>query len=158
MSIKCIKKNNQSILPSKAHDSDIGWDLVAIKEHKVIHKDIIMYDTGLIVIPPKGYYLEILPRSSISKTGWMLSNNVGTIDPDYRGNLYISLTRVVKDMPKLDLPFCKCQLVLRKINKSYITEISEIDISTTERGEGGFGSSGPRTFDQNQMPEILLQH
>ena len=155
MSIKCVKKHPDAVLPSKAHESDIGWDLVAIKEHKVIHKDIIMYDTGIIVIPPKGYYLEILPRSSISKTGWMLSNNVGTIDPDYRGNLYIVLTRVVKNMPNIDLPFCKCQLVLRKIHKSSIIEVTELDIDGTERGEGGFGSTGSRTME---LPQILLQH
>ena len=156
MPIKCVKKLPNAVLPSKAHESDIGWDLVAIKEHKTIHQDIIMYDTGIIAIPPKGYYLEILPRSSISKTGWMLANSVGTIDPDYRGNLYIVLTRVVKDMPKITLPFCKCQLVLRKIEKSSLIEISELDVNTTERGEGGFGSTGNRTFQQ--LPDILLQH
>ena len=156
MPIKCIKKLPNAVLPSKAHESDIGWDLVAIKEHKTIHQDIIMYDTGIIAIPPKGYYLEILPRSSISKTGWMLANSVGTIDPDYRGNLYIVLTRVVTNMPKITLPFCKCQLVLRKIEKSSIIEISELDINNTERGNGGFGSTGDRT--SQQLRNVLLQH
>jgi dUTP pyrophosphatase len=145
MPIKCIRKDSDAVLPTKAHDSDIGWDLVAIREHKVINEDIIMYDTGIVAIPPKGYYLEILPRSSISKTGWMLANSVGTIDPDYRGNLYIVLTRVVKSMAKIELPFCKCQLVLRKIEKSSLVEVTEEEIDVTERGSGGFGSTGART-------------
>lgn len=145
MPIKCIRKDSDAVLPTKAHDSDIGWDLVAIREHKVINEDIIMYDTGIVAIPPKGYYLEILPRSSISKTGWMLANSVGTIDPDYRGNLYIVLTRVVKSMPKIELPFCKCQLVLRKIEKASLVEVTEEEIDVTERGSGGFGSTGART-------------
>ena len=144
MPIKCIRKDSDAVLPTKAHDSDIGWDLVAIKEHKVINEDIIMYDTGIVAIPPKGFYLEILPRSSISKTGWMLANSVGTIDPDYRGNLYIVLTRVVKSMPKIELPFCKCQLVLRKIEKASLVEVSKEEIEFTERGSGGFGSTGAR--------------
>ena len=144
MPIKCIRKDSDAVLPTKAHDSDIGWDLVVIREHKVINEDIIMYDTGIVTIPPKGYYLEILPRSSISKTGWMLANSVGTIDPDYRGNLYIVLTRVVKSMPKIELPFCKCQLVLRKIEKASLVEITEEEIDITERGSGGFGSTGAR--------------
>jgi len=145
MLIKCIKKDRNAVLPSKAHESDIGWDFVAIKKHKVINEDIIMYDTGIVAIPPKGYYLEILPRSSISKTGWMLANSVGTIDPDYRGNLYIVLTRVVKNMPEIELPFCKCQLVLRKIEKATLIEVTEEEIDITERGSGGFGSTGART-------------
>ena len=145
MPIKCIRKDSNAVLPAKAHYSDIGWDLVAIREHKVINEDIIMYDTGIVAIPPKGYYLEILPRSSISKTGWMLANSVGTIDPDYRGNLYIVLTRVVKSMPKIELPFCKCQLVLRKIEKACLVEVTEEEIDITQRGSGGFGSTGSRT-------------
>jgi dUTP pyrophosphatase len=145
MPIKCIRKDSDAVLPTKAHNSDIGWDLVAIREHKVINEDIIMYDTGIVAIPPKDYYLEILPRSSISKTGWMLANSVGTIDPDYRGNLYIVLTRVVKSMPKIDLPFCKCQLVLRKIEKTSLVEVTEEEIDITDRGSGGFGSTGART-------------
>ena len=146
MPIKCVKKLPNAVLPSKAYESDIGWDLVAIKEHKTIHQDIIMYDTGIIAIPPKGYYLEILPRSSMSKTGWMFANSVGIIDPDYRGNLYIVLTRVVKDIPKITLPFCNCQLVLRKIEKSSLIEIPDLEVNSTERGEGGFGSTGSRTI------------
>lgn len=145
MPIKCIRKDINAVLPTKAHESDIGWDLVAIREHKVINEDIIMYDTGIVAIPPKGYYLEILPRSSISKTGWMLANSVGTIDPDYTGNLYIVLTRVVKSMPKIELPFCKCQLVLRKIEKASLVEVNHEEIVMTERGSGGFGSTGDRT-------------
>lgn len=145
MPIKCIRKDSDAVLPTKAHYSDIGSDLVAIREHKLINEDIIMYDTGIVAIPPKGYYLEILPRSSISKTGWMLANSVGTIDPDYRGNLYIVLTRVIKSMPKIELPFCKCQLVLRKIEKSSLVEVTEEEIDVTERGSGGFGSTGART-------------
>lgn len=144
MQIKCIRKDSDAVLPAKAHDSDIGWDLVAIREHKVIKEDIIMYDTGIATIPPNGYYLEILARSSISKTGWVLANSVGTIDPDYRGNLYIVLTRVVKSMPKIELPFCKCQLVLRKIEKASLVEVPEEEIEFTERGSGGFGSTGDR--------------
>ena len=145
MQIKCVRKYSDAVLPTKAHESDIGWDLVAIREHKVINENIIMYDTGIVTIPPKGYYIEILPRSSISKTGWMLANSVGTIDPEYRGNLYIVLTRVVKNMPKIELPFCNCQLVLRKIEKASLVEVTEEEIDITERGSGGFGSTGSRT-------------
>lgn len=144
MSIQIYKKNTNAVLPSRAHSSDIGLDLVAIKVHKVINPNTIMYDTGIGAIPPTGYYLEIVPRSSISKTGWMLANSIGIVDPEYRGNLYIVLNRVIADSPEIELPFCKCQLVLRKAEYAPVIEVSSLE-DCTERGYGGFGSTGTRT-------------
>jgi dUTP pyrophosphatase len=137
-----VKKNHeQAVIPSRANESDIGLDLVAIKEYKVLNNGVILYDTGLSVTPPKGYYLEILPRSSLSKTGWMLANSVGVVDPSYRGNLLIALIKI-GNSSLIPLPFCKCQLVLRKAEYSCVEEVSTL--SETERGIGGFGSTGER--------------
>jgi dUTP pyrophosphatase len=69
----------------------------------------------------------------------MLANSVGIIDPDYRGNLLIALKKVNVNSPDLELPFTKCQLVLRKVEDYLIEEVYKID--NTERGEGGFGST-----------------
>jgi dUTP pyrophosphatase len=145
MSIKVHKKLPNAVIPSKAHSTDIGLDLVALKVHKIINQDIIMYDTGISVKPPPGFYLEIVPRSSITKTGWMLANSVGIIDPDYRGTLYIVLIRVLPDAKNLIFPFCYCQLVLRKIENYPVIEVED-DFSSTVRGEGGFGSTGDRNL------------
>ena len=144
MSIQIYKQNTNAVLPSRAHSTDIGLDLVAIKVHKVVNPYTIMYDTGIVAIPPTGYYLEITPRSSISKSGWMLANSIGIVDPDYRGNLYIVLTRVVPNAEEIELPFCKCQLVLRKSEYAPVVELSSLE-DFTERGYGGFGSTGTRT-------------
>ena len=140
MKIKCVRRHKDAILPSRAHETDVGYDLTAICKHKVLENGVIVYDTGLAVTPPKGYYIEIVPRSSISKTGYMLANSVGTIDPDYTGNLYIALVKVVPNSPELPLPFCKCQFVLRK---AIYAEVKEVDyLCHTKRGGGGFGSTG----------------
>ena len=136
------KTHENAIMPSRAHPLDIGLDLTAIKKHKTLPHGVIMYDTGIAVKPPEGYYIEILPRSSISKTGWMLANSVGTVDPNYTGNLYIALAPVHPDVPEIELPFCKCQLVVRKAEYLDVTEVSSLD--DTDRGSGGFGSTGDR--------------
>ena len=143
MIIKCVKRHKDAILPSRAHQTDVGYDLTAIRKHKVLENGAILYDTGIAVKPPSGFYIEIVPRSSISKTGYMLANSVGTIDPDYTGNLYIALVKVTPTAPELRLPFTKCQFVLRK---AYYGVVEEVDhLCSTERGAGGFGSTGSRT-------------
>lgn len=142
MIIKCVRRHKDAILPSRAHESDVGYDLTAIRKHKILENGVILYDTGLAVSPPPGFYIEIVPRSSISKTGYMLANSVGTIDPEYTGNLYLALVKVIPDAPELKLPFTKCQFVLRK---AHYGDVKEVDhICSTDRGSGGFGSTGSR--------------
>lgn len=141
-SMKCIRRHKDAVLPSRAHSKDVGYDLTAISKYKTFENGVILFDTGLGVSPPEGYYLEIVPRSSISKTGWMLANSIGTLDPGYTGNLYIALVKVVPDAPEPSLPFTKCQLVLRK---AHYCDVKEVDsLTDTERGIGGFGSTGDR--------------
>jgi dUTP pyrophosphatase len=140
--IKVVRKDSNAIIPTRANESDIGLDLVAIKKHKVLSSGTVLFDTGITISPPNGYYIEIVPRSSISKSGWILANSIGTIDPSYRGNLYIALAPLEKDTPEPELPFCLCQMVLRKAEYSEVIEVDDLD--DTERGEGGFGSTGAR--------------
>lgn len=126
-------------LPAHALDGDVGIDLTAVRVHKRLSPNTVMYDTGVCVQPPKGYYTEIVPRSSIVKTGYMLSNNIAIIDQKYRGSLKIVLTRVDPSFPEVELPFTLCQLILRKAER---IEPERVDVlEETERGEGGFGST-----------------
>lgn len=143
MKIQFIKRSGQAVTPTRAYPTDIGFDLTAIGLEKIYENGVMLYDTKIAVKPPPGYYVEILPRSSLSKTGWMLANSVGTIDPDYTGNLMIALVRVVPDAPTLQLPFCKCQLVLRKAEYAEMEEVNG-EFKDTVRGDGGFGSTGDR--------------
>jgi len=130
-----------AVVPKKAGENEVGYDLTAITLDKSINENTYMFDTGIQVKPPDGYYLEIVPRSSIVKTGYMLANSVGIIDPTYRGNLKIVLTKTSKLSPALALPFTKCQLVLRKMETSSIVDIGDKKWEQTTRGSGGFGST-----------------
>lgn len=137
--IKVVLDDKDAIFPTKAHPSDIGYDLTAIGIFKKVSNRITMFETGVKVCPPNGYYLEILPRSSMSKTGYMLANSVGTVDPDYTGTLKIALIKVDDTLPDIELPFTRCQLVLRKAEVSEMVKVNSIE--NTVRGDGGFGST-----------------
>tara|TARA_B100000902_G_scaffold158814_1_gene154782 strand:- start:27 stop:446 length:420 start_codon:yes stop_codon:yes gene_type:complete len=138
MNIKLVHEN--AVLPQKAGINEIGYDITCISLDKQIYENVYMFDTGIQIQPPKGYYTEIVPRSSIVKTGYSLANNTGIIDPTYRGNVKVVLVKHAQDAQKIELPFKKCQLILRKIPPNVeVQEVQELD--QTERGDGGFGST-----------------
>lgn len=138
--VRFLLTHPDAIKPTKAHPSDIGYDLTAISIFKSFENGVTLYDTGIQVSPPSGYYTEILPRSSLSKTNYILANSVGVIDPDYRGNLLIAMRKIDSCQPDIELPFCKFQLVLRKAE--YFDMVETESLNETVRGDGGFGSSG----------------
>lgn len=138
--VKFIKVHEKAEKPEeKKHKNDVGYNLVAIREHKRLTSRTVMYDTGLIVRPPPGYYTEIVPRSSMAKSGHILANSVGIVDPDYTGTLLIVLTKIDDGAPDLKLPFSLCQLVLRKFEDYSLEETTSVE--NTSRGTGGFGST-----------------
>jgi deoxyuridine 5'-triphosphate nucleotidohydrolase len=137
--VKFVKTRPDAVTPTRAHPSDVGYDLTAISVFKTLSPCTTLYETGIVVTPPEGYYVEIVPRSSISKTGYVLSNSVGIIDPSYTGSLKIAVTKVDAYFENLELPFCRAQLVLRKREGFLMSEVKEVE--ATERGDGGFGST-----------------
>ena len=136
------KTENDAVIPTKAHPSDTGYDLTLIRVSKDMSipgfEKIIMYDTGIAVCPPDGYYTEVVPRSSLSKTGYMLANSVGIIDASYRGSIKVVVTGD-DSLGGLSLPFKGFQLILRKLEEADVVEVDDLD--QTVRGEGGFGST-----------------
>tara|TARA_Y100000389_G_scaffold201059_1_gene242863 strand:- start:10490 stop:11230 length:741 start_codon:yes stop_codon:yes gene_type:complete len=133
-----------AVIPSKAHQSDTGFDLTIIDKVKRIDEKTVLYGTGIKVIPPSGYYFEIVPRSSISKTGYILSNNIGIIDQSYRGELLVALTKINPEAPDIELPCRIAQLIPREYIHLIPIVVSTDSFSDTTRGSGGFGSSGEK--------------
>lgn len=102
---------------------------------------VVLYETGVAVQPPHGYYFELVPRSSIVKSGYMLANSVGVIDASYQGTIKVPLVRWCWWAREPQLPARLVQLVLRR--QHYITGARvETFGHQTARGAGGFGSSG----------------
>jgi len=146
MSVKFILTHPKAVVPTRANEYAIGHDLTIIAEcknpPKHACKNLCYYDTYLQVEPPAGYYLEVVPRSSISKTGYMLANSIGIIDPDYRGNILVALIKVDPTAPDLVIPdggMKIAQLVLRRIELAPFVHVERL--SDTVRGDGGFGST-----------------
>tara|TARA_B110000858_G_scaffold128142_1_gene145745 strand:- start:5736 stop:6755 length:1020 start_codon:yes stop_codon:yes gene_type:complete len=138
--IKILKTDSCAVIPSKTRMSDAGYDLTIINIARTFSNKTKLYDTGIKIDIPNGYYVEIVPRSSISKSGYMLSNSIGIIDQGYKGNLYIALTKIDDEMPELTMPFKCCQLLIKKQIYANITEIYE-ELSDSNRNDGGFGST-----------------
>ena len=150
MSIEVVLVHPNAVLPTRVTDGSVGYDLTIIKEcenpPKTECKNLTFYDTCVKVKPPSGYYLEIHARSSLMKLGYKLANSVGIIDPDYRGNVLIGLTKFDQSMPDLIIGngLRVAQLILRRIEIADCISVEKID--DTVRGTGGFGSTGGNLF------------
>lgn len=138
--IKVYKSHKNAVIPAKAFDEDAGYDLTIISKIKDFNSKTSLYDTGIKIEIDEGYYTEIVPRSSISKFGYILANNIGIIDNHYRGNLMVALTKIADDAPDIEFPFKCCQLIVRKQIFSNLYEITN-DLTETARNTGGFGST-----------------
>ena len=130
-------------LPSRAHASDAGFDLTAMA-YEQKQEDVFFIDTGISVQLTPGYYLEVVPRSSIVKRDFIMANSVGVIDPDYRGRIFVPLRylgsgsgeAVCKGLLKQRV----AQMIIRRLEPCQIEVVDDLD--ETVRGEGGFGSTG----------------
>jgi dUTPase len=82
--------DDKAEIPTRAHESDTGYDIKFIGVEKIIG-DVIFFKTGISVASPSGYYYDIVPRSSISKYPLELANQVGIIDEHYRGEVLVAI-------------------------------------------------------------------
>lgn len=120
-----------------------GWDLRALEDTEVIRGESSRIRTGLAVAIPSGWEGQIRSRSSLGAKGMIMPNGVGTIDSDYRGELMILATWIGEgDSIKLAKGERVAQLLIAPVPLTKFTEVDFKDLSQTERGEGGFGSSG----------------
>jgi len=127
-----------AVLPTKTNPTDSGFDLWIIEKVKDINSDTVLYDTGVVLVPPPGIYYDVIGRSSISKTGWMVSNNVGVIDNGYRGTIKVALTKVSQDAVELSLPLRIVQLIPRQVLNMQMKRVSSLeDSDKTARGTDG---------------------
>tara|TARA_B100001094_G_scaffold331814_1_gene401465 strand:+ start:12703 stop:13317 length:615 start_codon:yes stop_codon:yes gene_type:complete len=130
--------NENSVCPTKAHCSDSGWDLTLIEETKKSGM-VTFFSTGVSVEPPHGYYFDLVPRSSLSKTGYMLANSVGIIDQSYRGPIIAALIKIDPEAKELELPNKCVQLIMRPW---YNANAIDSKLENSSRGVGSFGSTG----------------
>jgi deoxyuridine 5'-triphosphate nucleotidohydrolase len=135
--------NDQAVAPVKLRNSDAGYDLTLISVHKTVG-NTVFYNTGVSVQPPKNMYFDLVARSSITKTGYILANGIGIIDNEYRGDILVALMKIDPNAEDLQLPSRLVQIVPRVCLD--LTPVKSESLSLTERDTKGFGSSNPITI------------
>ena len=136
--IKFKKLHENAVLPTRVHPTDAGLDLTAVD--KTVTTAYIEYDTGVAVDIPSGHVGLLFPRSSVTKTGLILGNSVGVVDQNYTGPLKLRYKDVNRHLDSYNIGDRVGQLVIVPIVLGEATFVDEL--SDTDRGQGGFGSSG----------------
>ena len=130
------------LLPSYAHPGDAGVDLVTTVRAEVAPGERVLLPTGIAIALPEGYAAFVHPRSGLAvKYGVSLVNAPGTIDAGYRGEIKVSLVNLDPREPVvLERGDRIAQLVVQRVEHAVFHEV--LALPGSDRGEGGFGSSG----------------
>lgn len=144
MELKFKKLNENAITPTRSHNTDAGLDFYTIGFDTVVNEAremLLVYHTGIAVEIPEGYVGLLFSRSSVFKKSLIQSNCVGVIDAGYRGELMVTFRTTTTSVPEIYKQGDKCfQLVIVPIPTIELIEAEELNDS--ERGVGGFGSTG----------------
>ena len=130
-------------MPTKGSEHAAGWDLYSLEDTVVPFRSSVKLRTGLHIAIPLGFEGQVRARSSLGSKGLILPHSIGTIDSDYRGEVFVLMTWIgegesylVKSGERI------AQLVIAPIPKIGFSEVDIEALGATERGEGGFGSTG----------------
>ncbi|MGN0475782.1 MAG: dUTP diphosphatase [Ruminococcus sp.] len=144
LKIKRMREN--AILPKRATPGSAGMDLCACIEEEITISpgDLVTIPTGIaIALPSENYMANIYARSGLGvKHGICLSNGVGVVDSDYRGEVCVGLCNVSKSPYTVTPGERVAQLVIASVA---VMNVEEVDVlEDTSRGDGGFGSTGKK--------------
>jgi dUTP pyrophosphatase len=142
MIVKIKKLHPDAVIPSYAKAGDAGMDLIATSIISETDTQIT-YALGIALEIPEGFVGLVFPRSSIRKTRLQLSNSVGVIDSGYRGELQATFNKINNNSVSgndYKVGDRVCQIMIIPHPPIEFNEVDEL--SDSERGEGGFGSTG----------------
>ena len=142
MTVEIINKSKHS-LPHYETEASAGMDLRANLEKSIILKPLerTIIKTGLFIALPVGFEAQVRPRSGLAaKQGITVLNAPGTIDADYRGEIGVILVNLSNEDFEINDGERVAQLVIAKYEQAEWKEV--INLEETERGTGGFGSTG----------------
>ena len=131
-----------AVLPSRAYPGDAGLDLAACEVCELGPGERAVVPTGLAVAIPDGYAGFVLPRSGLARRhGVTIVNTPGLIDSGYRGEVQVTLLNTDAEAAfRVEPGMRVAQLVILAVPEACLVEVEELSVS--ERGAGGFGSSG----------------
>jgi deoxyuridine 5'-triphosphate nucleotidohydrolase len=148
LALKVKKLSPDAILPVRGTSRAAGYDLFATKSVIIAPHEKAPVPTDLAVQIPSGYYGRIAPRSGLAVKHF-IDVGAGVIDEDYRGPVIVLLFNFSSDAFQVNKGDRIAQLLLEKIATPVVVEVGELD--QTERGDGGFGSTGMNAPVRDQM-------
>lgn len=144
MQIKVKRLSEKAVLPVKSTTGSAGFDLTCTDITTEINEAgelILVFHTGLAIEIPSGYFGMLCMRSSVSKKTLSMCNAVGIIDSDFRGEITGKFRSTVSVVPSVYKPQERfAQLLILPVPDTTFTEAFEL--SDSERGTGGYGSTG----------------
>lgn len=141
MKIKIKKLHEDAIIPKYATDGSAGFDLTIVEPITLRSTQRGIAQTGLSFEIPKGYEMQIRPRSGLAaRYGVTVLNSPGTIDSDFRGEVCVILYNSGLSIVQFPKGTRIAQGVICKVDQAEFEEVDEL--SETDRGIGGFGSTG----------------
>jgi len=137
-----LASNPDLPLPNRATEHAAGYDVRSAEASVTMEPgEIRLVATGLVMELPEGVECQVRPRSGLAlKHGVTLPNSPGTIDPDYRGELRVIMQNLGPEAVTLERGERIAQLVFARFEAPEIVEVEQL--SETDRGAGGFGSTG----------------
>ncbi len=147
MIVKIKRLTENAVLPVKAHANDFCYDLVATSCEEV-EPGVYKYGTGISLQVVRSAFgdmtkdvcITLRSRSSIWKTGMILSNGSGTIDEGYTGEIFAVFYHLLPNLPKYEVGDRIGQIHVQLAPRMDFEEVD--DLADTERGDGGYGSTG----------------
>ena len=136
--VKVKKLSNNSTIPTRTNITDAGWDLYADEDMDLWPEETKLISTGIAMSLPKHFVGLIWDRSSVGVKG--VHRHAGVIDSNYRGEVKVCLHNTSGDLHKIKRGDRIAQLLIQEIPIFRLHEVEELD--STERGSGGFGSTG----------------
>jgi len=141
---KILKLDKELPLPAYETKGSAGMDLYATKDDRIVPGQITIIPTGIAISMPEDYEAQVRPRSGLAaKYGITVVNTPGTIDSDYRGEIKVILTNLGKQEYQVQRGDRIAQIVFNPIKRIEWNEVETgLELKVTERGTGGFGSTG----------------
>jgi dUTP pyrophosphatase len=141
MKIKILKLSKSAIVPEYKHSGDSGLDLYSIEEKTILPGETKLIHTGIAIELPNGLEAQIRPRSGLAlKHSITVLNTPGTVDASYRGEIGIILINHGTSSFDVSQGMRIAQMVIVPVIRAEIEKVEQL--STTSRGDGGFGSTG----------------
>ena len=141
MTLRFKKIHPDAVLPSYAHPSDAGMDVRSVADLTIAPGKRALVPTGLVMLLPPLYEAQVRPRSGLAlKSGITVLNTPGTIDSGYRGEVGVILMNLGDSEFQVKKGDKIAQIVIAPVTQPEIVETDSID--ETDRGAGGFGSTG----------------